>query len=168
MCGNMVVLMDVLLAIKPEFAEKILDGGKEYEFRRTSFQNSEEIDLIFLYASSPVSKIVGLFTSDRVVEATPAELWTLFGSESGIDDKSRFMSYFEGVDTGFAIQVDQTHEFKDPIDQETVLENFSPPMSFNYLNPMDSKSLRDHVPSSFQTRIVPTDLTRYQTSRNTE
>lgn len=162
MCVNMEVSMDVLLAIKPEFAEKILDGRKGYEFRRTAFRDATEIDLIFLYASSPISKIVGLFTSDRTVEASPVELWNLFGEKSGINDRDRFMSYFEGVDTGFAIQVDRTYRFEDPIAPDAVIDNFSPPMSFNYLDPEETKTLQSHVPESFKTQTVMTDLTRYE------
>ena len=160
--------MDVLLAIKPEFAEKILDEEKGYEFRRTSFQDSSDVDLIFLYASSPISKIIGLFTSGRTIEAAPAELWHLFGDESGIDDRDRFIDYFEGVDTGFAIQVDRTCRFEDPIVPDDVIQDFSPPMSFHYLGSNESKSLRSCIPDSFQTRTVATDLTQYKQSKTAE
>lgn len=162
MCGKKEVSMDVLLAIKPEFAQKILDGGKGYEFRRTAFRDSTEIDLIFLYASSPISKIIGVFTSDRTIEASPEDLWNLFGDESGIDDKNRFLNYFEGVETGFAIQVDRTYRFDDPIIPEAVIEEFSPPMSFNYIDPDDAETLRSYIPASFQTEPVATDLTQYE------
>lgn len=162
MCGRTVVSMDVLLAIKPEFAEKILRGEKGYEFRRTAFRDSTKIDLIFLYSSSPVSKIVGLFTSNRTVEASPADLWELYEEESGIDDRDRFMSYFDGVDTGFAIQIDRTYPFEDPIKPGDVIEDFTPPMSFNYLKSEESKTLRSHVSDSFQSGTVATDLTKYE------
>lgn len=162
MCENTEVSMDVLLAIKPEFAQKILTGTKGYEFRRSAFQDDTETDLIFLYASAPVSKIVGLFTSNRTVEASPADLWDLYGNESGINDEDRFMSYFEGVETGFAIQVDETYQFEEPIPPDAVLDDFSPPMSFNYLNAKDAESLRKYVPESFQTQTVATDLTQFE------
>lgn len=154
--------MDVLLAIKPEFSDKILAGEKTYEFRRTAFRDATETDLIYLYASAPIKEIVGLFTSGRTVEGAPAELWELFGDKSGIDHRDRFMRYFEGADTGFAIQVDRTYQFGDPIAPNDVFETFSPPMSFKYLTSNESQVLRQHVPSSFQSQTVETDLTQYE------
>lgn len=153
--------MNALLAIKPEFAEKILTGQKEYEFRRTAFRETAEIEVIYLYASSPVKKIVGLFTSNRIIEASPEELWELFGAESGIDDRERFMSYFDGVDVGFAIEVNNTHRFQPPLDPNHLFEDFSPPMSFNYLDDKQDRVLRGHVPSALWKQTVPTKLTRY-------
>lgn len=152
--------MHALLAIKPEFAEKILDGEKKYEFRRTSFQDSRDVELVFLYASSPVKQIVGFFTTDRVVEASPKELWEMYGEKSGIDTRKRFMDYFEGADTGFAIHIDQKHRFSKAIDPSDIFEEYSPPMSFHYLNNDQKKVLMDFVPEEFRDDTVATDLTR--------
>lgn len=153
--------MHALLAIKPEFAEKILDGEKHYEFRRKSFQDIEQLELVFLYASSPVKRIVGLFTSDRVVEASPQELWELFGEQSGIEHRDRFIDYFEGVDTGFAIHVDESYRFPEPVDPVNVFGEYSPPMSFNYLDASQAQALSEYVPEAFKDKTSPTDLTRF-------
>ncbi|WP_306061334.1 hypothetical protein [Natronococcus wangiae] len=153
--------MNALLAIKPEFAEKILSGKKQYEFRRTVFRDTAEIELIYLYASSPLKEIVGLFTSERIIEAPPEELWELYGSESGIENRDRFMTYFDGVDTGFAIEVNDTHRFQQSVDPNIDFNGFSPPMSFNYLDDRENEILRQHVPRSFREKTAPTKLTRY-------
>ena len=50
----------VLLSIKPEFAEKIFDGTKKFEYRRTIFKNTN-IKHIVVYASSPIQKVIGEF-----------------------------------------------------------------------------------------------------------
>jgi len=89
--------MNALLAIKPEFAEKILAGEKRYEFRRTAFRDSAEIEFIYLYASAPVKRVVGLFTSERIIEASPTELWELFGEESGMENKERFLDILKAL-----------------------------------------------------------------------
>lgn len=34
--------MKVLLSIKPEFAERIFNGSKKYEFRKVIFKNPDE------------------------------------------------------------------------------------------------------------------------------
>lgn len=142
--------MNALLSIKPEFAKKILTGEKEYEFRRTIFSDANLVDFVYLYSSSPVKKIVGGFTIQRIVEATPEEMWDLFGDRSGIEDRERFMSYFDGVETGYAIQVGRTHRFQDEIDPDEVFEDFVPPVSFYYLDPDMDSTLQQSFPESME------------------
>lgn len=154
--------MDALLAIKPEFGEKILAGEKHYEFRRTTFRDQADIGLIYLYASSPLKQIIGAFTSERVIEASPEELWELFGDRSGIDQE-RFMGYFEGVDVGYAIEVDEAQRFEDPLDPDMVFDEFSAPMSFQYLTPEESTHLRKETPVTIGCETVPTTLSRFTT-----
>ncbi|GGN25365.1 hypothetical protein [Halarchaeum nitratireducens] len=125
--------MDVLLSIKPEFAEKILGEEKRYEFRKTRFSDPSTVDTVFMYASAPVQKIVGSFTLNGIAEGTPAELWRDYGPDSGITDRSRFMDYFEGAETGYAIEVSDVHRLSNPIDPQEQVKNFRPPVSFQYI-----------------------------------
>lgn len=151
--------MDALLSIKPEFAEKILSGKKQYEFRRTSFKSTEDIDFVYLYSSAPIMKIVGGFSTVRVVEADPEQLWDLFSDEAGID-RDRFMAYFNDVQTGYAIQVNDTYRFKEPIDPNEVFNDFSAPMSFMYLDKNRSNLLQQQLPSRFH-KPQETNLNQY-------
>ncbi len=48
--------MKVVLSIKPEFANKIFNGTKKYEFRRAIFKN-EKVKFIIVYASLPIRKV---------------------------------------------------------------------------------------------------------------
>lgn len=48
----------VILSIKPRFARAIMDGSKRYELRRRIFKN-ENVDTAYIYATSPVKKIIG-------------------------------------------------------------------------------------------------------------
>ncbi len=52
--------MRVLLSIKPEFALKIFNGSKRYEFRRAIFKN-RNVDRVIVYASNPTKLIIGEF-----------------------------------------------------------------------------------------------------------
>lgn len=142
--------MNALLAITPEFEEKILPGEKQYEFRRTTFSDVDSVDGIYLYASSPVKRIVGIFTIQRVVDGAPTEHWKLFGGESGIDDRERFLDYFEGVATGFAIEIDAVHRFQPEIDPDEVFDEFVPPVSFHYLNNRTESKLQQQFPEAMQ------------------
>lgn len=126
--------MNALLSIKPEFAEKLLTGEKRYEFRRTSFKDVEEIDTVYLYASSPNQKIVGAFVIDTVIEDDPERLWERFGHESGISERKTFMEYYEGAETGYAFKVGEIEEFAKPYDPWSQVDDFAPPTSFYYMS----------------------------------
>ena len=66
---------NVLMSIKPSYAEMILNGIKRYEFRKRGFK--KQIDKIFIYSTKPVSKIIGYFTFDKVLKGTPSEIWEI-------------------------------------------------------------------------------------------
>ena len=74
--------MKVLLSIKPEFAEKIFNGTKKYEFRKNIFKN-KSVDKVVVYASSPVQCVIGEFEIetilnddiDRICEQTHKGFW---------------------------------------------------------------------------------------------
>ena len=55
----------VLLSIKPKYADLILTGSKQVEFRRS--WAAQDVGLIVLYSSSPIQKIVGIVEVDSVV-----------------------------------------------------------------------------------------------------
>ena len=73
----------VLLSIKPEFAHKIFDGTKKYEFRKKVFKD-ENIRKVIVYASSPEKKVLGEFDIDRILTGTPNEIWQQTKDVSGI------------------------------------------------------------------------------------
>lgn len=125
--------MNVLLSIKPEFANKILSGEKSYEFRKTKINHTSPTETVFMYSSSPVQQIVGYFTLKNQIEADPEELWSKYGSESGIEDRSRFMKYFSNSDKGYAIEIEDPWQFQDPVDPRIHFDEFRPPVSFQYI-----------------------------------
>ena len=45
--------MKVLLSIKPEFADKIFNGTKKYEFRKSIFKN-KDVDTVVVYPKSVI------------------------------------------------------------------------------------------------------------------
>jgi predicted transcriptional regulator len=122
--------MKVLLSIKPEFANKIFDGTKKYEFRRSIFKNSE-IKEIVVYASSPVQKIIGEFEIDRILSDDPVALWSQTKEYSGISEEY-FFEYFGDKTSGYAIKIKSTKLYKTP---KCIRQDFNlhPPQSFLYL-----------------------------------
>jgi predicted transcriptional regulator len=58
--------MEVILSIKPQFARKIFEGSKLFEFRRSIFKNPD-VNKVVVYASAPISKIVGEFEIEEIL-----------------------------------------------------------------------------------------------------
>ena len=122
--------MKVLLSIKPEFAEKIFDGTKKYEFRRSVFKNSD-VKTIVVYASSPIQKVIGEFEIERIINDNLEKLWDSTKEFSGISE-NYFFEYFNNKETGYAIEIKNTKRYKEPL---SLKDNFNtkPPQSFMYL-----------------------------------
>ncbi len=122
--------MKVLLSIKPEFATKIFNGTKRYEYRRTIFKKAG-ITTIVVYASNPISKVIGEFEIEGIIQEDPELIWEKTGQHGGIS-KERFLNYFEKRTKGYAIKVGDAREYDVPITLNT-LSVASPPQSFAYL-----------------------------------
>lgn len=124
------ILTDAILSIKPIYADAILEGRKQVEFRRKVFKKA--VDRVFIYSSSPTKEIVGYFTIEEIIEETPKSLWRKFNKVGGIQ-KNEFFKYFDGIEKGFTIKIDKVKKFDRGINPQKVLKNFIAPQSFIYL-----------------------------------
>lgn len=121
----------ILLSIKPEFADKIFDGSKLYEFRRVLYK-SRRVTKVIVYASSPVKRIIGEFTVDEVLSLAKDKLWEKTRSHSGIE-KEYFDRYFDGLETASAIKIKSVKRYSRPKDLGAVCPGARPPQSFFYM-----------------------------------
>lgn len=122
--------MEVILSIKPEYANKIFNGSKKFEFRRSIFKN-KEVTKIIVYASSPVSKIIGEFEIEKILYEDLKSLWKLTKDFSGISEKY-YYDYFIGKENGYALEVKKVKLYKEVL---CIKETFgiNPPQSFAYV-----------------------------------
>jgi predicted transcriptional regulator len=109
-----------------------MNGNKRYEFRKSIFRCREDVELVYIYSTSPVKKIVGVFTIETIIEDHPRNLWEKFKEFSGIGEEE-FFSYFGGHKKGFAIGIGNVEVFEDPIDPKNFISGFVPPQSFRYV-----------------------------------
>jgi len=122
--------MEVILSIKPEFANKIFEGDKKFEFRRSIFKN-RQVSKIIVYASSPISKIIGEFEIGKILFKDIHSLWQETKEYSGISE-DYFYEYFIGRESGFALEVKKVKRYKNEL---CIKETFgiTPPQSFAYV-----------------------------------
>ncbi len=122
--------MSVLLSIKPKYANLIFSGEKHYEFRRSIFKN-RPVKKVIVYASSPISKIIGEFEIDNILSLNLVDLWNETMKYAGID-KSFYDNYFDGKESGYAIKVKSYKKYK----KHKELRDFNikqAPQSFAYI-----------------------------------
>jgi type I restriction enzyme S subunit len=124
--------MNVLLSIRPEYAQAIAEGRKSFEFRKSMFKR-RSVERVYLYATKPVSKVVGSFKVGAIICREPKLLWEELGRHSGISS-CEFFEYFKGSDTGFAIEIKDLEVFRTPVDPSLVIAGFKPPRSFRYVD----------------------------------
>jgi predicted transcriptional regulator len=122
--------MKVLLSIKPEFALRIFQGSKKYEYRRTIFKR-EGVTSVLVYASAPIGKVIGEFEIAQILCDKPTRLWRKTKTYAGISERD-FFRYFIGAYQGYAIKVRRSAIYEVPL----LLRQFfvsCPPQSFMYL-----------------------------------
>ena len=122
--------MKVLLSIKPEFAEKIFSGEKKFEFRRAIFKKQDVMKVV-VYASAPVSMVIGEFDIEDILSDDIINLWDQTKEFAGITQKY-FLSYFSGRDNGYAIKVRKATRYSQPFCIESRF-GVKPPQSFVYI-----------------------------------
>lgn len=122
--------MKVLLSIKPEFANKIFDGTKKFEFRKSIFKN-KDIKTIVVYASSPVQQVIGEFEIEKILNFDLDTLWSLTQDFSGISEEF-FYEYFADRQLGYAIKIKKAKRYSKPKNLREEY-NLFPPQSFAYL-----------------------------------
>lgn len=123
--------MKILLSIKPEYAEKILNGTKRFEYRRALYRN-KDVRAVVIYATKPVGKVVGEFEVGGLLSDDPESLWASTKKHSGIT-KQFFMSYFENREMAFAIKVANPIRYDEPRPLSDLVGSSPAPQSFMYL-----------------------------------
>lgn len=123
--------MKVLLSIKPEHADKIFEGTKKFEFRRSSFRN-QDVKTVVVYATLPVGRVIGEFTIGEIIETNPDDLWKRTHAHSGISSEF-FYEYFAGRNSATAIAVTKPKRYKKALNIADVSPSGIAPQSFCYL-----------------------------------
>lgn len=122
--------MKVILSIKPIYAEKILNGEKTFELRKSIFKKNN-VNKVIIYASSPISKVIGEFEIDSILHDEINELWKKTKENNGVE-KTFFHEYFENREKGYAIKIKNTKRYNV---HYNIYEKYGvkAPQSFSYL-----------------------------------
>jgi predicted transcriptional regulator/DNA-binding XRE family transcriptional regulator len=124
---------DIVLSVKPRFAEKILDGSKTVELRRRFSSAVPSGARAWIYSTTPIKAMTGAATISAVKQLPLLDLWKRYKDAVAVT-RSEFNSYFDGVDDGYAILLSAPHTLANPVplsDLRSFCE-FEPPQSYQY------------------------------------
>ena len=126
----------LLMSLRPEFAQPILQGRKTVELRRKFSKKYEGATIVF-YITRPVQQFMFTATIAKVDHGQKKCLWDTYQQECGIS-QAAFDQYFKGTDHGYAIHLSNVK----PIPNQLALEHakkvcpqLRPPQSFQMLDP---------------------------------
>jgi predicted transcriptional regulator len=133
---------DLLVSMKPKYAERILTGSKLVEIRK-KFSNRWVGCKAILYSSSPQKALVGEATVRSVTSGTPADIWSRFQATSGCTF-DEFSAYVGSAKQVSAIELDEVFPYKEPISLAQIShllgEDLRPPQSYCDLKLDDKQS----------------------------
>ncbi|AUP79900.1 ASCH domain-containing protein [Flavivirga eckloniae] len=125
----------IVLSIKPEFSNRIFNGSKKIELRKSSPKIDND-DIIIIYNTMPEKAVVGICKIKEVIDSTPKEIWNNYSEILGIDEK-RYFDYYLGREKAIGLKIDCFRRFKDKITLKEIkdfIPDFSPPQTFKYFS----------------------------------
>ena len=128
-------MSQVILSLKPQYAELILSGEKTVELRNR-IVHIEPGTVIWIYATMPVGGIVALAELDSVVHDTPAEIWFRYEKEMCID-RADFDSYIDNRESVSAVKLSSVRRLKHSVTLDWIRQsigNFQPPQFYSRLS----------------------------------
>lgn len=120
----------ILLPIKPEYANKIIEKTKLYEYRKTKCK--KEINKIIIYSTAPIKKVIAEVEVKEIISNSPSELWEDTKEYSGIS-KEKYMKYFKNKDLAFAYKLGRVVSYNTPKTLKDFGINYYP-QSYVYLD----------------------------------
>ncbi|PKF78956.1 hypothetical protein CW749_13360 [Vibrio sp. vnigr-6D03] len=127
----------LVVSFKPKWADKILSKEKTVELRRQFGKSINNDITVLIYASAPVSAIVGTVSLHSISTDSIDKIWAKFNKQAGVS-KREFFEYFKGKDTATALVLQNPIRIKN-ISLSVLKErcNFRPPISWRHLKELE-------------------------------
>jgi len=123
---------DLLMSMKANFAEKIMNGSKSIEIRKRFSDKWAHHDVV-LYASKPTGSLVGRATVNSITKGRPDILWSRFGERIGCE-RWEFDAYVGDAKEITAIEFKNVSRYERslPVSEISNLlhQKLTPPQSF--------------------------------------
>ena len=140
---------DVLVSIRPPFAEAIVAGRKTVELRRRFTDEAQRGSIVLIYSTSPTQAIIASALIGSVNRLQLDQLWQRFGKAACVE-REFFCAYFSGLVDGYAILLEDVRPFKRQIRASEMERRFGfvAPQSFMYLRQEHYRLLKHERPKA--------------------
>lgn len=119
----------MLLSIKPQHVENILNGKKKFEFRKVRCRS--DVDKIIIYATHPIMKVVGEVDILEIIEDDINKVWEITSVYAGIS-RQLYDEYYHGKYQAVAYRLGKVKKYKRPLQLSDFGIKFAP-QSFVYI-----------------------------------
>ncbi|MDQ0249554.1 putative transcriptional regulator [Sphingomonas kyeonggiensis] len=136
---------ELLISIRPTFADAIFNGSKSVEVRR----KIPPIKLgarLWIYVTKPVGEVRGIARVTEIVEGDPAEVWLACGSRTGLT-RTHFDQYFDGSRTAYGLVLEEV-AVGHPVSMQALKAlraGFHPPQVITRLTASEAEALHEHL-----------------------
>lgn len=103
---------NIILPVRPIFADKILSGEKKFEYRKKLCK--KEIHSIYLYSTSPIKMIIGEVEVVGKICASKEDLWKQTHMYSGITENF-YYQYFKNQKYACAYKIGKVKRYRNPV-----------------------------------------------------
>ena len=124
---------NIILPISPIFANRILSGEKKYEYRKQLCKKS--INKIYIYATSPIKRIVGEVEVVDKLNIDKEKLWKKTERYAGIT-KEFYDKYFANQTWACAYKLGQVKQFNSQISLDSIGIDYAP-QSYVYIGELE-------------------------------
>ena len=136
--------MMVLLSIRKIYCDLILQGVKQFEFRKRLPKELKKGDQVALYCTQPTSRVVAYVDVADIIQATTNKLWKRTSFAAGIDH-CFFSEYFGDMPQANAIQIGTIHKLRKPLSLEMLRGCNTPPQSYLYLSDEEARKVKTNT-----------------------
>lgn len=129
-------MSQAIISLKPRYAKLVLSGDKTVELRNRIVRLTPGT-LIWIYATRPMARIVGVAEIESVVHAGPSEIWRRFREDICVD-RNGFDSYIGGRERVSALVLRSVKGLGDFMTLDRIRQSvraFQPPQFYARLPP---------------------------------
>ncbi|AYF45728.1 Cro/Cl family transcriptional regulator [Halobacteriovorax sp. BALOs_7] len=124
---------EILLSVKPQYANLLVDGIKTIELRKKFPMDLENGTKVYVYSSFPQKMVIGEVLVEKVEKLSIEDLWRESATKAMIS-WTDFKKYYSSHEEGYAIHVSSAKRYEKPIMLAEVHSNVTQaPQSYRYL-----------------------------------
>ncbi|WP_421850883.1 ASCH domain-containing protein [Novosphingobium sp.] len=141
----MISVDDVLISIRPRFADAIFNGAKTVEIRR-KIPPMKLGSRLWIYVTKPVGEVRGIAWIADIIEGDHEAVWDACGSRTGLA-RADFNRYLHGSAKAYGLVLRDV-EIGTPASMEALRElrpGFHPPQVVTRLTAPEAEGLQRHL-----------------------